>query len=111
MGTATQSTLPLPVIFERLRRSPAEVAEFCRRHRVRRMSLFGSVVRDDFEPASDIDVVVEFEPGYRPGFAFFGMAEQLETFFGRRVDLLTADGLGRIGHQVRCEARVIYEAG
>ena len=48
-----------------------EIAEFCRRHRVRRLALFGSVIRDDFTPKSDVDVLVEFEPGYAAGFIFF----------------------------------------
>ncbi len=45
-----------------------EIAELCRRHHIRKMSLFGSVLRDDFRPDSDIDVLVEFEPGARGGF-------------------------------------------
>lgn len=49
------------------------VATFCRRHHVRRLALFGSVLRDDFSPQSDVDVLVEFEPGHVPGLAFFSM--------------------------------------
>lgn len=53
------------------------IAEFCRRHHIRKLSLFGSVLREDFGPDSDVDVLVEFEPGQAPGFAFFGMEEEL----------------------------------
>jgi len=47
------------------------ITDFCRRHHIRKLALFGSVLRDDFRPDSDIDVLVEFEPGHIPGFAFF----------------------------------------
>ena len=54
-----------------------KVEAFCRRHAIRTLSLFGSVIRDDFTPESDVDVLVEFEPGTRVGFAFFAMAREL----------------------------------
>ncbi|MGD0951851.1 MAG: nucleotidyltransferase family protein [Methanotrichaceae archaeon] len=66
-----------------------KIAEFCRRHHIRRLSLFGSVLRDDFGPASDVDVLVEFEPGHIPGLAFFSMEEELSQMIGRKVDLNT----------------------
>ncbi len=66
-----------------------EVAEFCRRNHIRRLSLFGSVLRDDFTPESDVDVLVEFEPGKTPGFAFITMAEEFSALLGRKVDFLT----------------------
>jgi len=70
---------------------PAErVREFCRRHHIRRLALFGSVLRDDFRPDSDVDVIVEFEPSHTPGLDFFAMQEELSAIFGRRVDLNTA---------------------
>jgi predicted nucleotidyltransferase len=50
-----------------------EIAEFCQRHHIRRLALFGSVLRDDFAPGSDVDMLVEFEDGHKPGLAFFGM--------------------------------------
>jgi predicted nucleotidyltransferase len=71
------------------------IAEFCRRHHVRSFALFGSILRDDFGPDSDIDVLVEFEPGMTPGFAFFGMQDELTERFGRRVDLNTPGFLSR----------------
>ena len=65
------------------------IAEFCRRHHVRRLAFFGSVLRDDFTPQSDVDVLVEFEPDQTPGLAFFTMEEELSLLLGRRVDLNT----------------------
>ncbi|MHB8798996.1 MAG: nucleotidyltransferase family protein [Thermoanaerobaculia bacterium] len=74
----------------RLRLAPDRVAEFCRRHRVRRLGLFGSVLRQDFGPESDVDVLVEFEPGGAPGFFELGeMREELSSLVGRPVDLRT----------------------
>ena len=52
------------------------IADFCRRNHIRRLALFGSVLRDDFTPQSDVDVLVAFEPGHLPGLAFFGMQDQ-----------------------------------
>ena len=66
-----------------------KIADFCRMHHIRRLSLFGSVLRDDFGPASDVDVLVEFEPGHIPGLAFFSMEEELSQIIGRKVDLNT----------------------
>ena len=65
------------------------VAEFCRRHRVRRLALFGSVLREDFALDSDVDVLVEFEDGHVPGLAFFAMEQELTEILGRKVDLNT----------------------
>jgi len=65
----------------------------CQRHHIRRLSLFGSVLRSDFRPDSDVDVLVEFEPGYVPGLAFFGMEEELSQILGRKVDLNTPNFL------------------
>lgn len=62
---------------------------FCRRHHIRRLSLFGSVLRSDFRPDSDVDVLVEFEPGCVPGLGFFGMENELSEILGRKVDLNT----------------------
>jgi predicted nucleotidyltransferase len=67
-----------------------KIAEFCRKHHISRLSLFGSVLREDFGPASDVDVLVEFEPGHTPGLAFFSMEEELSQIIGRNVDLNTS---------------------
>ena len=88
-----------------------ELAEFCRRHQIRRLALFGSVLRDDFGPASDIDVLVEFEPGARTGLRFFMMQEELSALLGRKVDLNTPGFLSpHIHAQVLAEAEVQYDA-
>lgn len=86
---------PAQVLSSRRIAVPREaISDFCRRHHVRRLSLFGSVLREDFRPESDVDVLVEFEPeGVPDFFAFVGMKEELEALFGRRVDLKTANSL------------------
>jgi hypothetical protein len=71
------------------------IADFCRRHHIRRLALFGSVLRDDFQPESDVDVLVQFEPGHVPGFAFFELQEELGAILGRTVDLHTPGSLSR----------------
>jgi hypothetical protein len=71
----------------------AVIARFCRSHHVRKLSLFGSVLRDDFRPGSDVDVLVEFEAGRTPGLAFFSMQDELSELLGRRVDLHTPGSL------------------
>ena len=65
------------------------VADFFRRNRIRKLSLFGSILRDDFRPDSDIDVLVEFEPDPRVGLSFFGMQDELSGILGHKVDLNT----------------------
>lgn len=69
--------------------SKERIEEFCRRHHIRRLSFFGSVLRSDFGPGSDVDVLVEFEPGFVPGLAFFDMQEELSGILSRNVDLNT----------------------
>ena len=71
------------------------VEGFCRRHHITRLALFGSALREDFGPDSDIDLLVEFEPGRTPGFAFFGIQEELAVALGREVDLRTPEDLSR----------------
>lgn len=66
---------------------------FCRKHHIRKMSFFGSIVRDDFSPQSDIDVLVEFETGHTPGFDFFLIEAELSKLLGRKVDLQTLNFL------------------
>jgi predicted nucleotidyltransferase len=86
------------------------IAECCRRHRVRPFALFGSILRDDFWPESDLDVLVEFEPGRTPGLAFFGMQEELSERFGRPVDLNTPGFLSRyFRDRVQAEALSLYD--
>jgi len=78
---------------ERLNVTSRQLAEFCQRHRIRRLAVFGSVLREDFGPGSDIDILVEFEPDVRLGLEFFDNQGELATLLGRPVDLLTADSI------------------
>lgn len=87
------------------------IAAFCRRHHIRRLALYGSALRDDFRPDSDIDVLVEFEPGFEPGLlGMVRMERELSTIFGgRQVDLRTPEDLSRYFRQdVLQEAEVQY---
>ena len=85
------------------------LGEFCRRHHIRRLALFGSVLREDFRPGSDVDVLVEFEPGHVPGFAFFDLEEELTALFGRTADLHTPGSLSRyFRDRVMREAQTQY---
>jgi len=87
------------------------VAQFCQRHGVRRLSLFGSVLRDDFHPESDIDVLVEFQAGARVGLRFFTMERELSDLLGRKVDLNTPGFLSKyFREEVLAEAIVQYDA-
>ena len=87
------------------------LAEICRRYGVRRLALFGSALRDDFGPESDIDLLVEFLPGTRTGLRFFALQDELSAAIGRTVDLSTAGFLGpRILPTVLAEAQPIYVA-
>ena len=71
-----------------------KVAEFCQRNRILRLALFGSVLRDDFTPESDVDVLVEFEPCFRIGyFALVGLEIELGDILGRKADLNTFRGV------------------
>jgi uncharacterized protein len=88
------------------------VRAFCQRHRIARLSLFGSALRDDFGPDSDVDVLVEFEPGHVPGLNFVSIERELSGLLqGRRVDLVTPKFLNvRIREQVLREAEPLYVA-
>lgn len=88
-----------------------KIAEFCRRNRIRRLSLFGSVLRDDFSPKSDVDILVEFEPEAGVGlFELYDLEQELSRIFGgRKVDLNTCNSLSRyFRDQVLKEAEVQY---
>ena len=89
----------------------AELAEFCRRHHVRKLALFGSVIRPDFRPDSDIDVLVEFLPGFAPGISLIDMQDELSTMLAnRRIDLVTEKFLNRrFRDAVLKDARVLYK--
>ena len=89
--------------------SQEKIADFCQRHHIRRLAFFGSVLRDDFSPDSDVDVLVEFDPDHIPGLSFFRMGNELSQILGRKVDLNTPRSLSRdFRHQVLAEAEVQY---
>ncbi len=91
--------------------SKNRIAEFCRRNHIRRLALFGSVLRDDFGPQSDVDVLVEFEPGARVGLLrLAGMEIELGEILGRKVDLNTPGFLSNyFRDHVLAEAQVQYD--
>ena len=95
---------------------PNEIAAFCKRWQVTELALFGSVLRDDFGPASDVDVLVQFEEDARHTlFDMVHMEEELQEIFGRQVDLLTRRGVENSRNYIRRKAilntaRVIYAA-
>ena len=89
----------------------SHLAAFCRKHHIRRLALFGSAIRPDYGPESDVDVLVEFEEGFVPGLAFFGVQEELSEILGRPVDLNTAGFLSsEFRDQVLSEAQDLYVA-
>ena len=89
------------------------VAEFCRRHHIRRLSVFGSVLRDDFRPDSDVDVLVEFQPGHTPGWEVVDLEDELSGLFGGRpVDLVNPKYLNpRLRDRILKSAVVQYAEG
>ena len=88
-----------------------KLAEFCHRNYIRKLAFFGSVLRDDFTPESDVDVLVEFEPGHTPGLRFFRMEEELSELLGRKVDLNTPAFLSPYFRQEALnEAEALYVA-
>jgi hypothetical protein len=98
-----KTTLPINL-------SQEKIQQFCQRHSIRKLSLFGSVLRDDFTRKSDVDVLVEFESGKTPGLAIITMQDELSTLINRQIDLRTAADLSRyFRDKVLTEAIVIYE--
>ena len=88
------------------------LAQFCQRHGVLRFSLFGSILREDFRPDSDIDVLIEFAPGQTPSLLDLGgMQVELSAIFGREVDLKTPGFISqRFRDRVLREAQTQYAA-
>lgn len=88
-----------------------KIADFCRRHRIRRLAFFGSVLRDDFAAESDVDVLVEFEPGTRVGFfKLYDLEQELSQILGgRKVEINTPKSLSKyFRDEVLEEAEVQY---
>ena len=87
-----------------------QLKAFCQKNHIRSLAFFGSVVREDFGPHSDIDVLVEFEPGHIPGYDFFLIEAELSRLMGRKVDLLTTPFLSPdIRQSALDEAVIAYE--
>ena len=88
------------------------VSAFCQRHHITRLALFGSVLRDDFSPDSDVDVLVEFQAGHVPGFNFISIEREFSVLVhGRRVDMVTPKLLNpRIRDQILNSAEPLYVA-
>ena len=87
------------------------IADFCRRHQISKLALFGSVLRSDFGAESDIDVLVEFQPGFVPGLEFFAMESELSAILKRKVDLNTPAFLSKyFRERTAAEAEVEYVA-
>ena len=72
-----------------------KIVFFCQRHHIRKLAVFGSALREDFTADSDVDVLVEFQKGFEPGFAFFNMQDELSELIGHNVDLNTPAFLSR----------------
>jgi predicted nucleotidyltransferase len=98
-------TVPLPIPFE-------ELAHFCRRYQVQELALFGSMLRQDYRPDSDVDLLVSFQPAARVTFLTLArMQRELEALLGHKVDLVPKDGLKPvIRDHVLATARVLYAA-
>src|SRR5437016_3470486 len=88
----------------------SEIAAFCRRHGIRKLSLFGSVLREDFRADSDVDVLVEFEPARAVGWEIVDVEEELSQLFGgRKVDMVPEKYLNwRLRDRVLASAQVQY---
>lgn len=99
------ASLPIPVAYEAL-------AALCRKYQVRELAVFGSTARGELHEGSDIDLLVEFEPGAKVGFLhFLGLAEELEALLRRKVDLVPKGGLKTmIRDRVLAEAKTVYAA-
>lgn len=91
---------------------PADVLrDFCHRNNIQRFAIFGSALRSDFTPESDIDILIEFVPGKVPGWDFFALQDELSEIIGRKVDLNTSQCLSPyFRDEVLTEAQVIYDA-
>lgn len=90
---------------------PKKLDAVCRRHQIQRLSFFGSILRDDFGPESDVDVLIEFKPDAQVGLEFFTIEQELSELFGRNVDLNTYGFLSRyFRDKIKAEAEVFYDA-
>ena len=90
----------------------AQIAEICRRHHIRKLSVFGSILRDDYRAESDVDVLAEFEADFNPGWEIVDLADELgRTFSNRHVDVVNPKYLNRwLRDEILATAQVVYEA-
>lgn len=97
----------------RIQVSRQELAAFCRKHHIQKLSFFGSVLRDDFQPDSDVDVLVEFVPGRTPGLEIVDIEQELSRLLGaRQVDIVNPKWLNRrLKKRVLASAEVQYAEG
>lgn len=89
----------------------AKIEAFCRTNGIRRLALFGSILRDDFRPDSDVDVLVEFQPGVKVGLTFIRIQDELSDLLGHKVDLNTPGSISKyFREEVLHEAEAVYVA-
>ncbi len=87
-----------------------KIKTFCRRYGIRKLALFGSVLRDDFTPQSDVDILVEFEPNTKLGLSFFDVEHELSELLGYKVDLNTPGFLSKyFRNRIIAEAETLYD--
>jgi len=98
---------------DRLEIPEDRLVAFCRRHRIRKLSLFGSVLRDDFRPDSDVDVLIQFEAGHVIGLGIMDVEEELSQLLGgHKIDLVNEKYLNRrLRARILAEAKVQYAQG
>ncbi|MFC1713686.1 nucleotidyltransferase family protein [Candidatus Poribacteria bacterium] len=98
---------------KRVKITQEEIGDFCKRNHIRRLAFFGSVLRDDFTPDSDVDILVELDHTYPTGFLKMAQMEiELSEMIGRKLDLRTPKELSRyFRDEVLAEAEVHYEEG
>lgn len=95
---------------ERFPLSAYEIAVFCRRNHIRKLSLFGSVLGDEFSPDSDIDVLVEFDPDHIPGFDFVRIERELSDLLKQKIDLNTPQSISKyFRDEVLKQAETVYD--
>jgi predicted nucleotidyltransferase len=98
------------MISGKLRIPSHQIASYCHEHHIRSLALFGSFARNAEKPDSDIDLLVDFEPGHVPGFDFFMIEAKLSKLFGRKVDLQTTSYLSpEVRNSALSESVTVYE--
>ena len=109
------TVLDWQTVKQRLKTPPEQIEQFCRRWQIVELALFGSVLRDDFCPNSDIDVLVRLAPNHRWGLEWIDMRDELQAMFQRQVDLISRESLEHSSNLLRRQAildsaEVVYVA-